>query len=73
MKKDNFEQQAELLCDALKTITNNIHQWQCYSINCMEADTLQFFHCRSACQYPDGTGSEEILYQIGHTLNSTPV
>lgn len=25
MKKDNFEWQAELLCDALKTDTTNIH------------------------------------------------
>lgn len=39
----------------------------------MEADTLQLFHCRSACQYQDGTGNEEILYQIGHTLNSIQV
>lgn len=50
-----------------------ICQWQWYSLNCMEADTLQLFHCRSACQYQDGTGNEEILYQIGHTLNSIQV
>lgn len=39
----------------------------------MGVDTLQFFHCRLACQFPDGTGNEGILYQIGHTLSNIQV